>query len=79
MAKVKGNVIFDEFYCKGCGLCVEICPVKIIELDETVITAKGYHPAHITDRDKCIACANCAVMCPDSAVKVEKEDLVNVE
>jgi 2-oxoglutarate ferredoxin oxidoreductase subunit delta len=72
MAKSKGVVTFDEAYCKGCGLCVDNCPQKIIELDPARITEKGYHPAVVTDPDKCIACANCALMCPDSAIKVEK-------
>ena len=29
----KGRVSFDQKYCKGCGLCVEVCPMKIISLD----------------------------------------------
>jgi 2-oxoglutarate ferredoxin oxidoreductase subunit delta len=74
MAKIKGIVTFDETYCKGCGLCVDVCPQKIIELDRGRLTEKGYHPAVIKDGDACIACANCAIMCPDSAIRVEKED-----
>ena len=75
MAKVKGYVKFDETYCKGCSLCVDICPLHIIALDNDRITEKGYHPAVITDQEKCIACANCALMCPDSAITVEKEEI----
>ena len=62
----------DLGYCKGCGLCVEVCPKKIIELDMTVLNAKGYHPAAVKDMDSCIGCAMCAVMCPDCAITVEK-------
>ena len=36
------------------------------------LNKKGYHPAHITDAEKCIACAMCATMCPDVVITVEK-------
>ena len=58
--------------CKGCGLCVEVCPKKIIFLDKKVLNAKGYHPATVTDMEQCIGCAMCALMCPDCAITVEK-------
>ena len=69
----KGKVTFDEKYCKGCALCEEVCPKKIIKLDKSRITEKGYHPAMVTDPEQCTGCASCAVMCPDSAIKVERE------
>lgn len=41
------RVTIDDFFCKGCGLCTDVCPVGILELDPDVITAKGYHgPLH---------------------------------
>lgn len=72
MAKVKGKVTFQEDLCKGCGLCVSVCPVKIISLNTDRINAKGYHPATIEEMDKCIACASCATMCPDLVITVER-------
>ena len=68
MAKVS----FREERCKGCGLCVEVCPKKIVELNKNLLNAKGYHPAGVTDMDKCIGCAFCATICPDCVIKVEK-------
>mgnify|MGYP000061583542 FL=1 len=70
--KVQGRVTFKEDICKGCGLCVNACPMKIISLDNNKINAKGYHPATIVDMDKCIACASCALMCPDVVITVER-------
>ena len=51
-------------------MCVDACPVDIIELDYKKITAKGYHPAYLTDEDKCTGCMSCATMCPDVAITV---------
>ncbi|MBE7058820.1 MAG: 4Fe-4S dicluster domain-containing protein [Ruminococcaceae bacterium] len=67
MAKVS----FREDRCKGCGLCVEVCPKKIVELKKN-LNSKGYHPAGVSDMDKCIGCAFCATICPDCVIKVEK-------
>lgn len=66
------KVTFNVDLCKGCGLCVDACPKKIISLKADVLNKKGYHPAGITDEEKCIACAMCASMCPDVVIKVEK-------
>lgn len=74
MAKVKGRVEFDAERCKGCGLCITSCPVKIVELDQDSINSKGYHSAGVKDMDKCIACTNCATICPDLVITVYKQD-----
>jgi 2-oxoglutarate ferredoxin oxidoreductase subunit delta len=41
-------------------------------MDESTINKKGYHPATVNDMDKCIACGNCATMCPDLVITVER-------
>lgn len=66
------KVTFEKNLCKGCGLCAEVCPKKIIFLDKEEINQKGYHPAKVTDMEKCIACAMCATMCPDVVITFEK-------
>lgn len=68
-----GRVSFREDRCKGCALCIEVCPKKIIQFDKK-LNVKGYHPAIVTEEDmhKCTACASCARMCPDLVIKVEK-------
>ncbi len=71
---MKAKVTFNLNRCKGCGLCVSVCPKKILWLDETVTNVKGYHPSGISDQSKCIACGNCAKICPDSVITVEKLD-----
>ncbi|MDD3244156.1 MAG: 4Fe-4S binding protein [Eubacteriales bacterium] len=66
------RVIFNTEQCKGCGLCVNACPKKILSLDKGTINSRGYYPAHCTDQDACIGCASCARMCPDVCITVER-------
>ena len=72
MAKQKGRVTFKEDLCKGCGLCVSVCPVKILELRDDTLNSKGYNPISVNEMDKCTACISCALMCPDLVITVEK-------
>ena len=48
-------------FCKGCGICVEFCPKKVLELDEL----KKIKVARAAD---CIACRQCELRCPDYAI-----------
>lgn len=72
MPKAKGKVLFDINRCKGCELCTAACPVNIIVMDESTINSKGYHPATVREMAKCIACCNCALVCPDVVITVER-------
>ncbi|MDR1927442.1 MAG: 4Fe-4S binding protein [Oscillospiraceae bacterium] len=66
------KVTFREDLCKGCGLCVEACPKKIVLMSHEKLNARGYHPAQVEEMEKCIGCAFCATMCPDCVITVEK-------
>ena len=56
--------------CKGCGLCVAICPKAVLELDRSVVNGRGYHPVHLIDAAACTSCALCARICPDAVFTV---------
>lgn len=66
------KLIFDEKYCKGCGLCVNACPKKILTISKR-LNAMGYAVAECIDESQCISCAFCATMCPDCVIEVHKE------
>ena len=56
--------------CKGCGLCVSVCPKHVLALDEAAVNALGYHPVGLTDPAACTSCALCARICPDAVFAV---------
>ena len=62
----------EENLCKGCGLCVSVCPKKVLEIDKKVNT-KGYFPAYQARPEDCIVCAICCNMCPDVAITITEE------
>ncbi len=66
------KLTFKTDMCKGCGMCVNACPRKLIVIAKDKLNKKGYSPAEITDQEKCIGCACCAIMCPDCIITVEK-------
>ncbi|MHC4663831.1 MAG: 4Fe-4S dicluster domain-containing protein [Planctomycetota bacterium] len=62
------HILITEDACKGCGLCVEVCPKKCILLAANV-NVRGYNPAVFSIPEECTGCANCAVMCPDAVIE----------
>jgi 2-oxoglutarate ferredoxin oxidoreductase subunit delta len=56
--------------CKGCGLCVAVCPKGILSLDASAVNELGYHPVRLTDAAACTSCALCARICPDAVFGV---------
>ena len=64
---------FRNEYCKGCELCVSVCPKHILALGDE-IGAKGYRTVTCTDRGQCTGCQSCALMCPDSVIEIYRED-----
>ncbi len=52
-----------EEECKGCGLCIQDCPVKVIEVSPS-LNSHGYHPARYKG-EGCIGCGICFYVCPE--------------
>ncbi len=71
-SKSKYRPIFYPELCKGCGICIDVCPVKMLEFSPE-FNEKGYHYPRIKDgmEDRCIGCRLCERYCPDLAVYVE--------
>jgi 2-oxoglutarate ferredoxin oxidoreductase subunit delta len=73
MPKAKGYVEISVAGCKGCNLCVINCPTDCLALNTSDTNSYGLYYAYMADEEKCIGCANCAVMCPDAAITVYKK------
>ena len=65
------KVISGKNDARAGGLCIEVCPTKIIVETRTELM-QGYFPAEVVEMDKCIGCAFCATICPDCVITVEK-------
>jgi len=68
MEKIK----IDKEKCKGCMLCVNVCPKKILTVSEDV-NEKGIQYIFVKNIDECIKCGLCAIMCPDCAIEFLEE------
>ncbi len=64
-----GNISIESERCKGCHLCIGVCPKKILVVEDHY-NQKGYPPAGITEMEKCNGCGLCAEMCPDICISV---------
>lgn len=77
--KRKGMIVINEELCKGCTLCVDVCPFHLIQITDH-ISSKGYYPARFADSErKCTGCTLCAIMCPDVAIEVHRKERTGVE
>ncbi|HRZ14021.1 MAG TPA: 4Fe-4S dicluster domain-containing protein [Candidatus Omnitrophota bacterium] len=66
------NVHIDGQRCKGCYLCIAVCPRKSLGV-AAVLNKKGVKPVEFKKGAECIGCRFCATMCPDCCIEIEKE------
>jgi 2-oxoglutarate ferredoxin oxidoreductase subunit delta len=59
----RGLLRVDANECKGCGLCVEACPPKVIHLSEG-LNHYGYRTASYAGAG-CTGCGICFMACPE--------------
>ena len=64
--------------CKGCGLCVEACPLDLLRL-RADFNGRGYHPAEFLGFDAEVSCTGCGVCfyaCPEpGAITIRGEEI----
>ncbi len=66
---VKGAITIEKDRCKGCGICIDACPHKVIDLSKD-LNLKGYPYAYMAQPQLCTGCENCGIVCPDGVITV---------
>lgn len=61
----------DEKRCKGCELCVSVCPNSVLKMTKEAFNPRGFHYAEVVKPEACIFCGRCALMCPDMAIEIK--------
>lgn len=54
----------DELQCNGCGICVEICPLDVLRMDQ------AREVSFIKYLEDCMSCCLCEFECPTDAISV---------
>jgi 2-oxoglutarate ferredoxin oxidoreductase subunit delta len=69
-------------YCKGCHLCIDVCPHKVFEEGDEP-SDRGYLCPEVAHPERCpnherevgerMVCERCVLTCPDQALTWEEE------
>ena len=70
--KATKEILIDEKYCKGCFLCIAVCPKKVLARGDQR-SRGGYAMPRVENLEACISCALCEMTCPDLALTVVQE------
>jgi NAD-dependent dihydropyrimidine dehydrogenase PreA subunit len=71
----KATVVVKPELCKGCGLCISVCPVEVLHFNKNFNT-KGYFFADYAG-EGCTGCGICFYACPEpEAIVVWKKRAV---
>jgi len=69
--KIRPKAIVDIICCTGCEVCVQVCPVDCITIEDSDLNFNGI--AEI-DGEICTGCNLCAIDCPWEAISMIKPD-----
>jgi NAD-dependent dihydropyrimidine dehydrogenase PreA subunit len=66
------KVTVDWTLCNGDGVCVDVCPVEVFEMQDLDDYPDGQKSVPVRAED-CILCMACVASCPTGAITVEEE------
>ncbi len=67
------QIIIDKSLCKGCAICIDVCPRKTLDKSDEINEYGLFYPK-VVDIDSCIVCRLCELYCPDFAIEVYADD-----
>ncbi|MBM4332739.1 MAG: 4Fe-4S dicluster domain-containing protein [Deltaproteobacteria bacterium] len=67
------GIILDDRFCKGCNLCLHVCPKKLFSRGEKR-SRGGYRMPEVLLSGECSGCLLCEMTCPDLALTVVREE-----
>jgi 2-oxoglutarate ferredoxin oxidoreductase subunit delta len=73
VARPSAKVIILAEFCKGCRLCLDVCPRNALKLSGT-LTETGVEIIAWDEKAGCSACLMCATICPDAAITIIPDD-----
>lgn len=62
------KVVLNVKRCKGCFLCVSVCPIGALA-PSGELGVKGNETVK-ADVEKCVGCGSCYRICPDCAIEI---------
>jgi len=62
----------DEELCKGCSICIEFCPTKVLD-ESKRINKQGYYTPLVRREKECHGCRLCELLCPEFAIFIRHE------
>lgn len=68
------EILIDRECCKGCDICIAVCPKKIFIRSKKRNTAGTAMP-EAQKIENCTGCRLCERLCPDGAIQVERGNL----
>jgi 2-oxoglutarate ferredoxin oxidoreductase subunit delta len=68
----RGTLVIDVEACKGCELCIDACPPRVLVMTDTATNSRGYRYPELFAG--CIACQACTAICPDFVFQVYRYD-----
>jgi len=67
------KIVISEELCKGCGICIALCPMKVLGRGDK-LSSRGVYPPVPVNGNKCTSCRICQYYCPDLAIYIVTEE-----
>ena len=62
-AYLENTLVYESDLCNGCGVCVDVCPHGVFEMDGRLAT--------LVRPQACMECGACQLNCIKSAIRVQ--------